>query len=113
MSCGGWRRRVERRRSGLRQKPCAVHNRRDVIAKHERADVEEEQQPAKREKDRHQQHRHDADEDVGENQLPTNAPQQAMPREDVDAIADRQRTDENRQATERIERAEQSGPPAA
>ena len=34
-----------------------------------------------------------------------------MPREGVDAIADRQCTDENRQATERIDRAEQSGPP--
>ncbi len=108
VSCAGGRRRVERRGRRLRQKPGTVDDRRDVVAKHERADVEEEEQPAEREEDRHQQHRHDADEDVGEDQLSPDAPQQAMTCEHVDSIPDRHRADENRKAAQRVDRAEQS-----
>jgi hypothetical protein len=96
----------------LGQEPGAVDHRRHVIAKHERAHVEEEQQPADREEDRDEQHRHDADEDVGENELPAHPPEQAVAGEDVNAVADDQCGDENGEAAECVQGVEHGSTPS-
>ena len=85
-----------------------IDDRRDAIAQHVGADVEEQQRPRHEEERDDQQHRHEADEDVGDDQLAADAPEQPALDVDVEAIAERNRRRHQRDVADGVEGVEAS-----
>jgi len=80
----------------------------DPIAQNVGADIQEQQRARYQEEGDHQQHRHEADEDVGDDQLPSNAPEQTSLEIDVEAVAERNGRGNERDVADGVERGEPS-----